>query len=107
VLALVANRPPVNWTDSDFERFPAAADIVGRLFQEAAGAFHYNKDSNLCSLKATELRKAEQIADNIEKYLKKQDDTPKPEIIRAAIEILVQRIAVRNQQGQQNVNGKE
>ena len=35
VLALIANRPPRSWTDTDQERFPAQAHLVGELFQTA------------------------------------------------------------------------
>lgn len=35
VLALVANRPPLTWSDADVERLPAAAAAIGQAFQEA------------------------------------------------------------------------
>lgn len=35
VLALVANRPPRTWTDTDIERFPAQAQVMGNLFRQA------------------------------------------------------------------------
>ena len=38
VLALVASRPPKTWTDDDVKRFPGLAEVMGRLFREAACA---------------------------------------------------------------------
>lgn len=35
VLALIANRPPDSWSDSDVERFPGAAKAIGKAFQAA------------------------------------------------------------------------
>jgi hypothetical protein len=36
VLALVANRPPQNWSDTDVDRFPEAATAIGKAFRTAA-----------------------------------------------------------------------
>jgi hypothetical protein len=35
VLALVANRPPRTWTDTEEERFPPQARVFGEMFQQA------------------------------------------------------------------------
>lgn len=71
VLALVANRPPRNWTDTDVDRFPDAAIAIGKAFQAAARSTGVasNADSLFAALPPQDRREAEQVFDRVKTYL--------------------------------------
>lgn len=89
VLAYVANRPPQMWTDGDVDRFPASARVLGNLFKETATAIRPAKNRVLGSLKPSERKQAQHIAQGIRKYLRSSGNDLPAKIIRAALSIIL------------------
>jgi tryptophan 2,3-dioxygenase len=71
VLALIANRPPINWTDTDVERFPDAAAAVGRAFSEAANSKQYVRSTELelMALSSKERHQLQRLEAGIRAYI--------------------------------------
>lgn len=94
VLALVANRPPQMWTDTDVERFPASARVMGHIFKEADSAIHFSQsDVAFKSLRPTERKQAELLVHDIKRYLAGRKIDPR--IVRAAITIALEHVEKR------------
>jgi len=92
VLALVANRPPRNWSDSDVDRFPEAAAAIGKAFQAAARSTGVACDatSQLAALPPKERRQAEQVFENLKTFLKGNAKDTSPRVLRAAVTRLLE-----------------
>lgn len=94
VCALVASRPPSNWTDSDSERFGEAADAVGGRFREASSvgtpavnghAFH--------RLSTTERRQADKLVLTLRSLLIPDDKALPTRVVQAALAELAHEVA--------------
>jgi len=94
VLALVANRPPRNWTDADVDRFPEVAIAVGNAFQQAARMKGVASDAGslLAMLTSKERRQAKEVLFRVRKYLKRYDSKVSQRAIRAAVTSLLEEI---------------
>ena len=92
VLALVSNRPPRNWSDTDVDRFPEAAIAIGKAFQAAARSTGVasNADSRLAALPPRERRQAEQVLDRVKTYLKRNAKGTTSRALRAAVTKLLE-----------------
>ena len=91
VLAMVANRPPQGWTDTDVDRFSAIAENLGRLFREiAANSRTTTIDADVDTLTLPERKCALKIARDIAEYLRQHNGSVEPRIIRAVCAILSQ-----------------
>jgi len=91
VCALVASRLPANWTDSDAERFPDAALIVGKLFREAIATSNGSTIAVAASnpLSKTDRESAERLKSALRAILdKKQTATPVHIVKSALIELI-------------------
>jgi hypothetical protein len=94
VLALVANRPPRNWSDTDVDRFPEAAAAMGKAFQTAASStgISSNADSQFAALPRRERRQAQHVFDRVKTYLHRNANGATPRAIRAAVTRLLEEI---------------
>ena len=94
VLALVSNRPPRNWSDTDVDRFPEAAAAIGRAFQAAArsAVVAANANSQLAALPPQEQRQAEQVFERVRTYLQHNAKGATPRALRAAMTRLLEEI---------------
>jgi hypothetical protein len=92
VLALVANRPPQNWSDTDVDRFPEAATAIGKAFRTAARSTGVasNADSQLAALPPCERRQAEQVFERVKTYLKRNAKGTTSRALRAAVTMLLE-----------------
>lgn len=92
VLALVANRPPRNWTDTDVVRFPEAAAAIGKAFKSAARStgVAFNSDAQLAALPPMERRQAEEVFDRVKNYLRRNARETSPRALRAAVTRLLE-----------------
>jgi len=91
VLALVANRPPANWLDSDVERFPGLAKALGEPIKRAmrrAGLTGEAQDA-LAILTTNQREIAKTIAQDLAKKLNPLQHQVKPEIMKAALLLLI------------------
>ena len=95
VLALVSNRPPRNWTDTDVDRFPKAASAIGKAFRDAAKLRGIVSDSNaqLAALTPKERRQANYVLDHVRKYLRRNVGNASPRAIRAAVICLLEELS--------------
>jgi hypothetical protein len=93
VLALVASRPPRNWTDADVDRFPAAAAAVGRSLREAvrAAGLDSTSESQMRKLSPRERKQAEAVSGSIHQYVQRKAKGASPQVIRAAMMSLVEK----------------
>jgi hypothetical protein len=87
VCALVASRPPANWTDADATRFPDAARAIGRAFRESSTA---TSDKGLLSegmkrLDGRERKRAEQLLQNLRAHLRKSVKQESARVIKAVL----------------------
>ncbi len=94
VLALVANRPPRNWSDADVDRFPEAAKAVGDAFRRAARSVGVARDADaqLASLTPKEWKQAETAARKMRTYLKENVKEVTARALRAAITKLLEEL---------------
>jgi len=94
VLALVANRPPRNWSDMDVDRFPEAAAAIGKAFRDAARStgVSSNADAQLAALPPKERRQAEAILDRVKNYLRCNAKNSTPRTLRAAVAKLLEEL---------------
>ncbi len=94
VLALVANRPPRNWTDSDVDRFPEAAAAIGKAFRDAVRlGIDSNVDAQFDVLPIAEQRQAEDILFRVREYLLHNNNNASPRAIRAAVIRLLEELS--------------
>lgn len=87
VLALVANRPPHSWRDSDVERFPAVAENIGNAFQNALERFHSGSAGDV-KLRPEERKRAKRLSKEIAARLRDQTGEHPSHIVRAALLML-------------------
>jgi len=87
VLALVANRPPRNWSDADVERFPEAAAALGNAFKRAACSAGVASDaySQFAALTPKERHRAKEAAGQLRQYMRKYLKDIPPRALRAAL----------------------
>lgn len=87
VCALVASRPPANWSDADVQRFPEAALAIGRSFQKAAvaRAGKAGPSEILGGLNATERKRADKLVRSLRTHLGKITKQESSRVIRAAL----------------------
>ena len=87
VLALVANRPPRNWSDSDVDRFPEAATVLGDAFRRAArsaGVTSY-AETQLAALTSKERHQAKEAVTQMRQHLRENLKDVSPRALRAAV----------------------
>jgi hypothetical protein len=94
VLALVANRPPLTWSDADLDRFPAAGKAMGQAFQTACRTVLKGSALACTYDKLNRTQKAE--ADFIVHRLQESPLTRKvqfKEALIAALEIMIEQLS--------------
>ncbi|HNT34021.1 MAG TPA: hypothetical protein PKH07_03390 [bacterium] len=84
VIALVASKPPRNWTDADAERFPDAAAAAGASFREAVCTRRISDDPNI-ELTEEQQGEAEALVVSVKQHLQKTTQKTSPAVIRAAM----------------------
>ena len=95
ILALVANRPPANWLDTDVERFPGLVKALGDPIKRAmirAGLTSESHDA-MSALAPDQRERAKSLARELAKKLTPTQQRNTPEIIRAALLLLVDDLA--------------
>jgi len=91
VCALVASRPPANWTDRDAERFPEVARSLGQRFQEAAVARPGSSSpvGALKELDPKEQKRADRLLRSLRTHLGKTAKNESARVITAALTAMV------------------
>jgi hypothetical protein len=94
VLALVATRPPQNWSDADIERFPKAAAAIGRAFHDAVRAARLGDATGglIPKLSPKERIQADLLLTQFRRYLQRTAKNTTPQAVRAAMMQLIQEI---------------
>lgn len=94
VLALVANRPVANWSDTDVDRFSDLATALGDPIKRAMGraGIGYNTKKLLDFLTIEQRGRAESLAQELDKKLLSSKKNTTPEVLRAALLLLVERM---------------
>ncbi len=94
VCALVASRPPANWTDADVRRFPDAAQAIGNAFRQSAAATveHARFSESLLRLEPLERRKAQALLNDLRARLRKNGKQESPRVIKAVLAELVREL---------------
>lgn len=94
VLALVANRPPMNWNDTDYERFPDAAAALGGAFREAATSKRYLRSAEieLMALSSKERRQLQRLEDGIRGYLSRNTKDVSARVVNLAVTRLLGKV---------------
>ena len=97
VCALVASRPPGNWTDRDVERFPEVAVALGTKFRNVAAT---SKDVNestetLKRLSSSERKRANRLLQGLRAHLTKNADQESTHVIRAVLAELAREVDKR------------
>ena len=87
VLALVANRPPRNWSDADVDRFPEAATALGDAFRRAARSAGVTSDADaqFAALTPKERHQAKAAVVRVREYLKENAKNVSARALRAAV----------------------
>ena len=86
VLALVADRPPRSWTDSDVDRFPSLANNIGQLFIQAMRVDLISDNRYPEELSSDEYEQSKLILGSIKELMKSEfGETASNRIMRAAI----------------------
>ncbi|MCF7708075.1 MAG: hypothetical protein K9N52_04155 [Verrucomicrobia bacterium] len=90
VLALVANRPPRSWSDSDVARFPKAAKRVGVTFTRTCRNVQGSKSAiaRLEALNPQEREKVEQLLDQMRSSISRISNDSSSGVVNAAVSIL-------------------
>jgi hypothetical protein len=94
ILALVVNRPPANWLDADVGRFPGLAKALGDPIQRAmvrAGLTSESYDV-MAALAPDQRERAKSLARELGKGLDSVQTRSAPEIVRAALLLLIDEI---------------
>jgi Sec-independent protein translocase protein TatA len=94
VCALIASRPPVNWTDLDVTRFPEAARAIGTALREAATA---TRDKGLLNetmkgLDRSDRKRAEELLKNLRAFLCRNAKQESHRVIKVALAELASEI---------------
>jgi hypothetical protein len=94
VLALVVNRPPTSWQDSDIERFPGLAGALGVPIKRAMvrAGLSSGIGSEIDSLTNEEREQARILAYDIRKKISAVAEDSSPEVLRAALLLLVDKL---------------
>ena len=94
VCALVASRPPANWTDADVKRFPDAAQAIGNAFRQSATATaeHARFSESLLRLDGRERRRAQELLKDLRTRLRKNGKQESPRVIKAVLAELVREL---------------
>ena len=94
VLAFVANRPPMNWNDTDDERFPDAAAALGGAFREAATSKRYLRSAEveLMALSSKERRQLQRLEDGIRGYISRNTKDVSARVINLAVTRLLGKV---------------
>lgn len=87
VCALVASRPPVNWTDADAARFPDVARAIGQAFRESAAATGQNgrHGESLQHLDTAERKRAQVLLSRLRVHLGKNGQRESARVIKAVL----------------------
>lgn len=87
VCALVVSRLPATWADSDAERFPDAARIVGKLFREAIATSNVSTIAVAASnlLSKTDRESAEHLKRELRTILDKKQTPTSVHIIKSVL----------------------
>lgn len=96
VLALVANRPPRNWSDSDVDRFPEAANAIGKAFKRAAHStgVESSADAVFAALTPKDRKQADALAKQVRRYVLRSAKGASSSAVRAAIMRVMQEIEI-------------
>ncbi|MEN6643980.1 MAG: hypothetical protein ABFE08_16205 [Armatimonadia bacterium] len=94
VLALVAQRPPRNWSDLDRKRFPEAAEMVGALLRSAAATMRSASVTtlDLPELLPAEMQRAQALSDKIMKALNPAIAKLPAHVVKAALKLAAGKI---------------
>jgi hypothetical protein len=94
VLALVANRPIVSWSDNDVDRFPKLAKAFGEPICRAMTRAGISGESHgtMDTLTSKQRKKAKILARELEKKLEIYKKQAIPEIMRAALLLLADKL---------------
>ena len=94
VLALVASRPPRNWTDADVDRFPDAAAVLGRSLRDAVRMADQTatSESQMRQLSPKERKQVEAVLSRVRQYLGHTAKKVSPHVIQAAIRRLMEEL---------------
>jgi hypothetical protein len=95
ILALVVNRPPSNWLDADVERFPGLAKALGDPIKRAMTRAGFTGESHdaIVALAPNQRERAKSLAREFRKKLDPSQQRNTPEIVRAALLLLVDELA--------------
>ena len=95
ILALVVNRPPLNWLDTDVERFPALAVALGDPIKRAMSRAGLTAESHeaMAALAPKQRDRARALARKLAKAFKVSQQRTAPEVVRAALLLLVDEVA--------------
>jgi hypothetical protein len=98
VLALVVNRPPANWLDADVERFPGLAKALGDPIKRAMARAGFTSESHdaMAALASDQRDRARSLARELGKKIDHAQQRNTPEIVRAALLLLVDELAKSN-----------
>ncbi len=99
VCALVASRPPGNWTDADAARFPDAARAIGKAFRESSAAVANQRAGGevLTQLEPGERKRADELLRRLRAQLDKTAKQESPRVIRAVLAELVREMVDHNE----------
>jgi hypothetical protein len=94
VLALVVNRPPPNWIDTDVERFPALAKALGDPIKRAMARAGLAAESHeaMAALAPEQRDRAKSLAHQLRKTFNVSQLRTAPEIVRAALLLLIDEV---------------
>lgn len=91
VCALIASRPPANWTDDDVERFLDAIRPIGSLFRNAIRSLNDAEMSEmgLSSLNSAEQVRVQRIMDELRARIDRLRDSESASVIRIVLHELL------------------
>ncbi|MCE5327910.1 MAG: hypothetical protein LLG01_16000 [Planctomycetaceae bacterium] len=88
VLAFVANRPPQMWTDSDAERFPSSARVLGDLLLETVSAVRPTAAHPMDALAPAHRKQAQELVHRLRSVLESNSDVS-GDAVKAALAVLL------------------
>jgi len=95
VLAQVSNRPPRSWTDTDADRFPAQARMIGSRFRQAVAMEEHPQPLHLKPqpMRPEEKDLSQEIARQLQSEIKKLcPDSLPSHVLRAALVALLEEL---------------
>jgi hypothetical protein len=97
VVALVSGRPPANWLDADVDRFPELAKALAEPIRKAIARAGVDGGSNdaMAALTPDQRERAKSLAKELGERLDASKKSHSSEIIRAALLLLVDKVARR------------